>query len=175
MSAEQSSSRRVALLGDAFVDVSVAGLTQLPAWGVDRDCSSVRMLVGGSCANTARHLGSLCAGELSVYFFAGIGDDELGRFFKSELVRERAVCDAEETLVCHSQMLTNLLIYMAQMPILLLLFALFWLFAGPIFYLRVFLPWYTRRGSNAAFARRCLLSHVVDPRGAAGSATTSRR
>ena len=58
--------RRVALLGDAFVDVQVAGLQERPAWGRDVTCDAVALLPGGSCANTARHLASLGADLLKV-------------------------------------------------------------------------------------------------------------
>lgn len=89
----------IALLGDAFVDVQVDGLSQLPAWGVDRACSSVRMLAGGSCANTARQLASLGGGAAKVCFFSAVGDDEFGRFYRRELASEGALACAETTLV----------------------------------------------------------------------------
>ena len=71
----------VACLGDAFVDVQVAGVAALPSWGEDAECQGVSLLPGGSCANAARHLASIGREELSVSFFTCIGDDEFGRCF----------------------------------------------------------------------------------------------
>ena len=71
----------VACLGDAFVDVQVAGVAALPSWGEDAECQGVSLLPGGSCANAARHLASIGREELSVSFFTCIGDDESGRCF----------------------------------------------------------------------------------------------
>ena len=65
---------RVALIGDAFVDIQVSGLQRLPAWSEDRDCTGVQMLPGGSCANVARQLASLGRGELAAVLSKGMAD-----------------------------------------------------------------------------------------------------
>ena len=80
---------RVAFMGDAFVDVQVAGLSKLPAWGTDVSCEKVRLLPGGSCANAARHLGRLGTERgIIASFHAGVGNDEFGRHFRSVLAAE---------------------------------------------------------------------------------------
>ena len=59
--------KAVAFLGDACVDVQVAGVQALPGWGEDAEAQGVSLLPGGSCANAARHLASeleRAAGEL---------------------------------------------------------------------------------------------------------------
>ena len=88
----------VVVIGDSIVDISVMGMTHLPAWGADRDCSSVAMLPGGSAANVARQLGSIGSDVLSVSFLSTVGDDEMGRFFRRTLVAEGRLADADATL-----------------------------------------------------------------------------
>ena len=90
--------KRVALIGDAFVDFNLSGLQRLPAWGTDVPCAGVRMLPGGSCANTARQLGSLGGSSIAASFFGAVGDDDLGRFFIRALSEEGHVVGAESTL-----------------------------------------------------------------------------
>lgn len=90
--------KRVALLGDAFVDVQVAGVTALPVYGTDVSCSSVRLLPGGSCGNTARQLGSLGSGQLDISFFSCIGGDEVGQHYLHALEAEGILCDLRSTL-----------------------------------------------------------------------------
>ena len=91
----------VACLGDAFVDVQVAGVAALPSWGEDAECQGVSLLPGGSCANAARHLASIGREELSVSFFTCIGDDEFGRWFLSKLKDEGLLAAPDESvLVC---------------------------------------------------------------------------
>ena len=87
------------IIGDAIVDVSVAGLTALPAWGRDRSCESVSLLPGGSAANVARQLGSIAAGECIVVFLSTVGDDEAGRFFVRKLATEGTLANPQEDLV----------------------------------------------------------------------------
>jgi sugar/nucleoside kinase (ribokinase family) len=89
---------RVALIGDAFVDVCVSGLERLPAWSEDRSCSGVRMVAGGSCGNTARQLASLTHGEFAVSFFTATGDDEAGALFRRTLLQEGLLIDVERTV-----------------------------------------------------------------------------
>ena len=88
----------VALVGDAFVDVQVGGVSQLPSWGADVSCSSVRLLPGGSCGNTARHLGSLGKGDLRASFFSCVGDDEAGAHYVRTLDTEGALRTPRDTL-----------------------------------------------------------------------------
>lgn len=91
--------RRVALIGDAFVDVQVSGVTDIPAWGTDVACSSVRLLPGGSCGNTARQLASLgLEKNLETFFFSVVGDDEAGRHYVRTLDEERGLTEPRATL-----------------------------------------------------------------------------
>lgn len=88
---------RVAFIGDAFVDVQVSGVATLPSWGADASCDAVRLLPGGSCANAARHLGCLGSTQgIDVSFYAGTGNDEFGRYFRSVVTSEGI--SNEETL-----------------------------------------------------------------------------
>lgn len=89
----------VAIIGDTMVDIQVAGLQALPAWGADRDCRSVTMLPGGSAANVARQLGSIGIGRVRVALFSTVGSDESGRFFLRALEEENVVATPRETLV----------------------------------------------------------------------------
>ena len=89
----------VAFLGDAFVDVHAGGVGALPQWGTDTHCEYVSMLIGGSCANTARHCASLGRGALDVSFFSVVGDDELGVHFVTTLAGEGLLRAPHDTLV----------------------------------------------------------------------------
>lgn len=92
--------RRIACLGDSFVDVQIAGVVDLPRWGTDCTCQSVSLMAGGSCANTARHLsglGNSCS--FSVSFFSALGDDEFGSFFLHHLSSEGLFNSLSETLL----------------------------------------------------------------------------
>lgn len=64
----------------------------------------------------------------------------LSNVLKDFDIEKRTNTTGVDTLYCKSKLLTNLVIYMAHMPLGSLLFALFWLFFAPIFYSRVFLP-----------------------------------
>ena len=89
---------RAALIGDAFVDVQVAGVGVLPSWGADVACSSVRLLPGGSCGNTARQLGMLGQQNLEACFFSCVGDDEAGRHYRHTLEEEGSLSMPSRTL-----------------------------------------------------------------------------
>ena len=91
--------RLVACLGDAFVDVQVAGVRALPSWGGDAECQGVSLLPGGSCANAARHLASIGQEELCVSFFTCVGDDEFGRWFLSKLKDEGLLAAPDESIL----------------------------------------------------------------------------
>lgn len=90
---------RVALIGDAFVDFNLSGLSRLPSWGTDVACAGVSMLPGGSCANTARQLGSLAGVSVSTSFFGAVGDDALGSFFARALSDEGLLVGTESSLI----------------------------------------------------------------------------
>ena len=92
------SMKAVAFLGDAFVDVQVAGVQTLPGWGEDAECQGVSLLPGGSCANAARHLASIGRDELSVCFCTCVGDDEFGRWFLQKL-KDEALLSAPDKSV----------------------------------------------------------------------------
>ena len=97
-STDGASRRRVALIGDAFVDFNLTGLTRLPSWGTDVPCAGVRMLPGGSSANTARQLASLGGPTMAVSFYGAVGDDELGKYFVRALSDEGLLVGAQESL-----------------------------------------------------------------------------
>ena len=95
------------MLGDAIVDLALCGCARLPAWGADVPVDSASLLPGGSCANTARQLGALGGKHLEVSLFATIGDDELGRWFRTALFAEGnlahahlVVCEHTPTSLC---------------------------------------------------------------------------
>ena len=90
--------RRAALIGDAFVDVQVGGVGALPCWGTDVACSSVRLLPGGACGNTARQLGALGGCELEAFFYSCVGDDEPGRHYLRTLEAEGSLTSPSCTL-----------------------------------------------------------------------------
>jgi len=90
--------RRAALIGDAFVDVQVGGVGALPCWGTDVACSSVRLLPGGACGNTARQLGALGGCELEAFFYSCVGDDEPGRHYLRTLEAEGSLTSPSRTL-----------------------------------------------------------------------------
>ena len=89
---------RVALIGDAFVDLNLSGLARLPEWGIDVPCAGVTVTVGGSCANTARQLASLGRASISATFFSCVGDDAMGQYFQRALRDENLLVDQEASL-----------------------------------------------------------------------------
>lgn len=89
----------VACLGDAFVDVQVAGVQALPGWGEDAECKGVSLLPGGSCANAARHLAGIGREDLCVSFFTCVGDDEFGRWFLSKLKDEGLLVAPDKSVI----------------------------------------------------------------------------
>ena len=93
-----ASMKRAALIGDAFMDINLSGLTRLPQWGIDVPCAGVQLTVGGSCANTARQLASLARDECTTSFFSCLGNDDMGAHFKRALREEGLLADTEASL-----------------------------------------------------------------------------
>ena len=89
---------RVAILGDAFVDVQVGGVDALPRWGADVSCSSVKLMPGGSAGNTARQLGGLALAEMEASFFSCVGGDEAGAHYVQTLEAEGVLASPRQTL-----------------------------------------------------------------------------
>lgn len=89
---------RVALIGDAFMDINLAGLVRLPQWGIDVPCAGVQLTVGGSCANTARQLASIGRDNFQASFFSGVGDDSMGNSFRRALREEGLLVDVDTSL-----------------------------------------------------------------------------
>mmetsp|Transcript_19975 Transcript_19975/g.39855 ORF Transcript_19975/g.39855 Transcript_19975/m.39855 type:complete len:351 (-) Transcript_19975:83-1135(-) len=79
-------SRAVVFIGDSFVDVQTSQIASLPAWDEDRT-AEISIFPGGSCANTARHFGSL-APEAGACLVSAIGTDVLGTMFRNALASE---------------------------------------------------------------------------------------
>ena len=88
---------RIALIGDAFMDINLSGLARLPSWGIDVPCGGVKLTVGGSCANTARQLASV-GRDLHTTFFSCIGDDDMGAHFRNALRDEGLIKNTETSL-----------------------------------------------------------------------------
>ena len=90
---------RAALIGDAFMDINLSGLSRLPQWGIDVPCAGVRLTVGGSCANTARQFASLAHDEgCEAMFFSCLGDDDMGAHFKRALREEGLLANTDASL-----------------------------------------------------------------------------
>ena len=90
--------RRVAFIGDAFMDINLSGLARLPQWGIDVPCAGVRLTVGGSCANTARQLASLARDDLATHFFSCVGEDDMGKLFRRALSEEDLLVNPDSSL-----------------------------------------------------------------------------
>jgi len=98
MQSPANTPQRVALIGDAFVDVQINGVSSIPAWGGCSECSGVQILPGGSCCNVGRQLASISGGELEALFFSTVGDDDMGRFYTRALAGEGLLAELEHTL-----------------------------------------------------------------------------
>ncbi|KAJ9466722.1 2-dehydro-3-deoxygluconokinase [Diplonema papillatum] len=73
---------RVVVLGDVYHDIVAGTVGSLPGWGEDRVVGNVKMTLGGSAANTARHLASLeggGGGGVETFLLGAIGDDTIGK------------------------------------------------------------------------------------------------
>ena len=81
----------VLFLGDAFVDVQTSQVESLPAWGEDRDVSSVSTFAGGSVCNAARRFAALqCSmGLKRPYLSIAVADDTFGNMFTNILEKKR--------------------------------------------------------------------------------------
>jgi hypothetical protein len=65
----------------------------------------------------------------------------------------------EEGLTCGSKRLTNVIEYVAVMPTITLLIAIFWIICAPMFYYRIFIPCWDCHGFEAAIAHE--VGHVL--------------
>ena len=78
----------IVVLGDAFVDVLVCGLAELPRWNADVLAPTpITMQAGGSALNTAVHLAGVADG---VALHTALADDEFGAFL-ARSARSRGV------------------------------------------------------------------------------------
>ena len=94
-----TATHHVALIGDAFVDINLSGLTRLPAYGIDVPCGGVSITIGGSCANTARQLASIGApSSIAATFFSCVGGDSMGEHFRRSVAEEGLLADCETSL-----------------------------------------------------------------------------
>ena len=72
--------RTIAILGDIFMDIVASRVNALPSWGGDCVVDNVTSCLGGSAANTARHLASLNDGSAwDVYLLGAVGLDANGK------------------------------------------------------------------------------------------------
>ena len=73
---------RISVIGDAFVDVVVAGLEALPTWGKDVCTDSLAMVTGSSSGNTSA---SLAAMGVETHYFTLVGNDKFGKMFTATM------------------------------------------------------------------------------------------
>ena len=85
MATSDSTPRRIAVLGDIFIDVTAGGLPRSPSFGDDVGVDSVAVCTGGSALNTAIQLQSLGGSRIAVEFHGALGDDGW-----AEMIRARA-------------------------------------------------------------------------------------
>ena len=91
----QPPSVRFAVLGDAFLDISVGPLDSIPVPGSDVEVELVSQHPGGSALNTAWHL---AAQGVEASLFAAVGRDRGGKTLLDALQSESNVKDPSATL-----------------------------------------------------------------------------
>eukprot|EP01064_Diplonema_japonicum_P033959 TRINITY_DN6856_c0_g1_i1.p2 TRINITY_DN6856_c0_g1~~TRINITY_DN6856_c0_g1_i1.p2 ORF type:complete len:326 (+),score=78.35 TRINITY_DN6856_c0_g1_i1:41-1018(+) len=68
---------RISVIGDIYVDVVASQLSSLPGWGEDRTVGVIKTILGGSAANTARHMKGINP-NLQIALIGSIGNDANG-------------------------------------------------------------------------------------------------
>jgi sugar/nucleoside kinase (ribokinase family) len=93
--AESSAPVRFAVLGDAFLDISVGPLDAVPAAGADVEVDAVTQHPGGSALNTAWHL---AAQGVHASLYAAVGRDRAGKTLEHALRSESRIAEPARTL-----------------------------------------------------------------------------
>lgn len=93
--AESSAPVRFAVLGDAFLDISVGPLDAVPAAGADVEVDAVTQHPGGSALNTAWHL---AAQGVHASLYAAVGRDRAGQTLEHALRSESRIAEPAKTL-----------------------------------------------------------------------------
>jgi sugar/nucleoside kinase (ribokinase family) len=86
---------RFAVLGDAFLDISVGPLDAVPAAGADVEVDAVTQHPGGSALNTAWHL---AAQGVQASLYAAVGRDRAGQTLEHALRSESRIAEPAKTL-----------------------------------------------------------------------------
>ena len=93
--AESFAPVRFAVLGDAFLDISVGPLDAVPAAGADVEVDAVTQHPGGSALNTAWHL---AAQGVHASLYAAVGRDRAGKTLERALRSESRIAEPAKTL-----------------------------------------------------------------------------
>ena len=93
--AESFAPVRFAVLGDAFLDISVGPLDAVPAAGADVEVDAVTQHPGGSALNTAWHL---AAQGVQASLYAAVGRDRAGQTLEHALRSESRIAEPAKTL-----------------------------------------------------------------------------
>ena len=93
--AESFAPVRFAVLGDAFLDISVGPLDAVPAAGADVEVDAVTQHPGGSALNTAWHL---AAQGVHASLYAAVGRDRAGQTLEHALRSESRIAEPAKTL-----------------------------------------------------------------------------
>jgi len=109
---------RIAVLGDAFVDVVAANVTNLPTWAQSELCESMSMHTGGSSGNTVSHIAqfvqslkSAQPGLRQPFYITNVGEDEFGKFFKAKLAARGVDI---EGVISHSDVSTGACVVLSK-------------------------------------------------------------
>ena len=86
---------KFAVIGDAFVDISVGPLDALPSPGADVEVETVSQGPGGSALNTAWHL---AAQGVPATLHAAVGQDRMAQVLTAALKNESKVTDPAKSL-----------------------------------------------------------------------------
>ena len=69
---------RLCVVGDIYQDFVALQLTTLPTWGSDRTVDRIVSSLGGSAANTARHVSGVFGTEVETRLLGAVGSDAVG-------------------------------------------------------------------------------------------------
>jgi len=86
---------KIAVLGDTFIDIQTGPLKQMPTWNCDLRAETVKLMLGGSAANTARLLGLFGS---KTRLFSSLGDDDVSTMQVQKLRSEKLV-ETENSLL----------------------------------------------------------------------------
>lgn len=117
--------KKIAVLGDIYVDVHTGPLADLPVWNSDLFSQNIKFLVGGSAGNTSRCLGgfsrfdNIQALGVDSRLFSALGDDDVSQLVISKLSRERLTkTDGSVVTINGCTAPTSIVLYGAALPFL---------------------------------------------------------